>query len=95
MTPIGELGLDKQGGYAAANWVRAIAWMNIRYIEDLEKMSDSELLRVRGIGRQSVHFIRERIAQHRSHILLISAPAPAPDGKRDPSHRVVIRFDLR
>ena len=99
MTPISELGLDKQGGYAAANWVRAIARMNIRYVEDLEKLSDHELLRVRGMGRQSIHFIRERIAQHRRNAPLTSAPAAAQEIKREPgrrqAHRIVIRFDLR
>jgi hypothetical protein len=95
MTPISELGLDRLGGYAAANWVRAIVWINIQYIEDLETLSDSELLRVRGIGPKSLHFIRERIAQYRSNVPSRLALAGAQEVNRGPSHRVVIRFDLR
>jgi len=95
MTPIRKLGLDKQSGYAAANWVRAIARMNIQYVEDLEKLSDHELLRVRGIGRQSIHFIRERIAEHRRNAASTPAPAAGQQVKRKPAHRIMIRFEPR
>ena len=66
MTPISKLGLDRLGGCAAVKWVRAIVLMNIQYIEELETLSDSELLPVRGIARQSLHLIGEPIAQYRT-----------------------------